>query len=145
MTQAGDLPPAAPIVLLLTQTLTVQFGQDSREWLDRGKSFLKVWSTKHIFADSRRESPRDLINEMILSYLERSILPRIANRVFLTAAEALFPNYTPDHEHRQWDILCRSYFTRSDTLLIKNLDVFCHKRKNMGFPDVSARMPLYGL
>ncbi|KAL1848595.1 hypothetical protein Plec18167_002220 [Paecilomyces lecythidis] len=54
----------------------------------------------------------DLINEMILSYLERSVVHQIANQTVSAAAESLFPHHTDTGQPIHYDVLFYRHFTQ---------------------------------
>lgn len=61
------------------------------------------------FAETWKERSFDLINEMVMSYLERTVLPHIANCTVSGAAKALFPRH---HAECGFDRNAYRVFTR---------------------------------
>lgn len=69
----------------------------------------------------------DLLNEMVLSYLERTVLPQIANQTVAAVAGFLFPNHThtDDDKPTHYDAFLYYYFTQPQTDPIAHLDTAC--------------------
>ena len=74
------------------------------------------------FVDPWKEPLLDLINEMILSYVDRTVLPRMGNRTVSAAAEALFPYHTQTGERKHLDVFCYRHFPQPHTEPIDNID-----------------------
>ncbi|KAG7284867.1 hypothetical protein NEMBOFW57_009482 [Staphylotrichum longicolle] len=75
------------------------------------------------FIDPWAEPLYDLVNEMVLSYLQRTVVPRIRGRSVSAAAELLFPEHTP--EGGRWpglDVWCHRYFTQPDVVPVPGFD-----------------------
>ncbi|KXX75928.1 hypothetical protein MMYC01_207422 [Madurella mycetomatis] len=74
------------------------------------------------FIEPWAESAYDVLNEMVLSYLQRTAIPRIGNRGVSAAAELLFPRHTLEDRDSRLDVLCYRKFTQPDALQIPNFD-----------------------
>jgi hypothetical protein len=74
------------------------------------------------FVEPWKEPSLDLINEMVLSYLERTVLPRMGNRTVLAATEALFPHHTQTGERKHLDVSCYRHFMLPHADPIANFD-----------------------
>lgn len=61
------------------------------------------------FEESWRDRSFDLLNEMVMSYLEHTVLPRMGNRTVSAAAEALFPRH---HAEYGFDRNAYRFFTK---------------------------------
>ncbi|KAL2862793.1 uncharacterized protein BJX67DRAFT_385268 [Aspergillus lucknowensis] len=61
------------------------------------------------FVESWRERSFDLINDMVMSYLERTVLPSVGNRTVSAAADVLFPRH---HVENSFDRNAYCFFTR---------------------------------
>jgi hypothetical protein len=65
----------------------------------------------------------DVVNEMVLSYLQRIVVPHMGNRGVFAAAEILFPLHNaPEEEGWQLNVWCYRHFTQPDALPIPNFD-----------------------
>ena len=64
----------------------------------------------------------DVINEMFLSYLQRTVIPRMGNQRLSAAAELLFTRRTPIWGRESLDTLCSRRFTASEAVTIPNFD-----------------------
>lgn len=74
------------------------------------------------FIEPWAESVYDVLNEMVLSYLQRTVIPHIGNRGVSAAAKLLFPCHTLEDRDSQLDVLCYRHFTQPDALQIPNFD-----------------------
>ena len=75
------------------------------------------------FVEPWTEPLYDVVNEMVLSYLQRTVIPHMGNRGVPAAAELLFPRHnTSEGERRQLDVWCYRHFTQPDALPIPNFD-----------------------
>lgn len=61
------------------------------------------------FVESWKERSFDLINEMVMSYLERTVLASVGNRTVSAAADVLFPRH---HVENSFDHRAYRFFTR---------------------------------
>ena len=68
------------------------------------------------------ESAFDVANEMILSYRQRTVVPRMGNRGVAAAAELLFPRHTEKGDPRDLGTWCYRHFTQPDAFPIPNFD-----------------------
>ncbi|KAK0708695.1 hypothetical protein B0H67DRAFT_590943 [Lasiosphaeris hirsuta] len=64
----------------------------------------------------------DVLNEMLLSYLQRTVVPRMRNLALSAAAEVVFPRSTSGGERSQWNALCYRFFTQPDAFQTSNFD-----------------------
>ncbi|KAH6849964.1 hypothetical protein B0I37DRAFT_413399 [Chaetomium sp. MPI-CAGE-AT-0009] len=74
------------------------------------------------FIEPWAEPLYDVVNEMVLSYLQRIVIPHMGNRGVSDAVELLFPRHTPEEEYRQFEVWCRRHFREPDALPIPNFD-----------------------
>lgn len=74
------------------------------------------------FVDPWKQPLLDLVNEMILSYLERFILPLLSNDDTAVIAESLFPNHNNTSRRIHLDVGCYRHFTQPDNRPILDLD-----------------------
>ncbi len=76
------------------------------------------------FVNPWAEPLYDLLNEMVLSYLQRAVIPHMGNRGVSAAAELLFPRHTPPEGEEGWqlDNWCYRHFTQPNALPIPGFD-----------------------
>jgi hypothetical protein len=87
------------------------------------------WTPVHLgakigeFVEPWAEPLYDVVNEMVLSYLQRIVVPHMGNRGVFAAAEILFPLHNaPEEEGWQLNVWCYRHFTQPDALPIPNFD-----------------------
>ncbi|KAH6636299.1 hypothetical protein F5144DRAFT_645161 [Chaetomium tenue] len=88
----------------------------------RDLSYLRMEGEIGEFIEPWAESLYDVVNEMVLSYLQRSVIPSMANRGVSAAAELLFPRHTPEGETGLLDVWCHRHFRQPDARPIPNFD-----------------------
>jgi hypothetical protein len=89
-----------------------------RDW-----TFVRLGTEIGEFIDPWAEPLYDVVNEMVLSYLQRTAIPHMGNRGVSAAAELLFPRHAPEgEEDRQLDVWCHRHFRQPDALPIPGFD-----------------------
>jgi hypothetical protein len=75
------------------------------------------------FVDPWAEPLYDLVNEMVLSFLQRIVVPQMGNRGVADAAELLFPrHHTEDGKPWHLDAWCYRHFRQPDAMPIPDFD-----------------------
>lgn len=88
----------------------------------RDLSHLRMEGEIGEFIEPWAEPLYDVVNEMVLSYLQRSVIPKMANRGVSAAAELLFPQHTPEEDTGKLDVWCHRHFRQPDARPIPNFD-----------------------
>jgi hypothetical protein len=83
---------------------------------------VRLGATIAEFIEPWAEPVYDVVNEMVLSYLQRTVVPHMGNRGVSAAAELLFPRHTPEGGGWQLDVWCYRHFTQPDALPIPDFD-----------------------
>ena len=74
------------------------------------------------FVEPWTEPLYDVVNEMVLSYLQRTVISHMGNRGVSAAAELLFPRHTQEGKSWSLDVWCYRHFTKPDALPIPGFD-----------------------
>ncbi|KAI5460437.1 hypothetical protein BGZ63DRAFT_454713 [Mariannaea sp. PMI_226] len=90
--------------------------------IDTLRSYPRV-SQMGNFIDPWKQPLFDLINEMIMSYLERTILPRVSNQTVAAAAEDIFPHHRETGQPKHIDVFFFNHFTQPHADPIPEFDV----------------------
>lgn len=86
-------------------------------------TYLRLNQSIHEFIDPSAEPLYDLVNEMVLSYLQRTVIPLMGNRGVSAAADLLFPDRTPDLARpRPLDVRSYRHFMQPEARPIPNFD-----------------------
>ncbi|VTT76431.1 unnamed protein product [Fusarium fujikuroi] len=79
--------------------------------------------TIHGFIDPWKQPLFNLLNEMVLSYLEHFILPHLGGDSMADMAETLFPDYERDSRPISLDVASYRHFTQPDLNPISDFDM----------------------
>ena len=127
--QADCLGPYDPSDHVLraqdTNAIRLHRNADELKLIPRNRHDMTSWRMDapiREFVESWAEPLYDLVNEMVLSYLQRTVIPHMGNRGVFAAAELLFPHHTQEGEEWQLDVWCYRHFTDPDALPIPNFD-----------------------
>ncbi|KAH6879488.1 hypothetical protein B0T10DRAFT_520129 [Thelonectria olida] len=74
------------------------------------------------FIEPWREPLFDLVNEMVMSFLEHAVLPCLDSQIVSVVAEKLFPHYTHTGRPKHLDVFCYRFFTQPHADPIANFD-----------------------
>lgn len=83
---------------------------------------LCAWKQIAEFIDPLADPLYHVVNEMVLGYLQHTVIPHMGNRGVSAAAELLFPQPTLQKKGRQLDVWCHRHFRQPDALPIPNVD-----------------------